>query len=93
MDYKNRYSTINNLIKRFFHKGTTSPAITSSPVLDKLGCYLWRKDVSEELSARIEAICKETKNNEESSATTTGCGSPLTLTLVSDYSPSSTYTN
>ena len=88
MDYKDKYPAVNDLIKCFFKDNSTDPTITKPPVVADQERYMWKKEISDELSQKIrDLVPKVTNNADDSSATTLGRGSPYSDTTASDYSP------
>ena len=88
MHYKDKYPAVNDLIKCFFRDNSTNPTITQPPELDNQERYMYKKEISDELSQTIrELVPAVTNNDDDSSATTLGRGSPFSDTTASDYSP------
>lgn len=86
MHYKDTYPAVYDLIKSFFKEASTNPTHRHPPKIAKQGCYMWKKEISIELSQKIsELIHVETNSNEDSSTITLGQGSSLTDTSVSDF--------
>ena len=88
MEYKNKYPAVQDLIKCFFKDNSTDPSITKPPVVEDQERYMWKKEISDELSQKIkDLVPKATNEVDETSATTLGRGSPYSETTASDYSP------